>query len=67
MTEHLKADLLRRRREELGLQAAPAAPSQQLLRLGVLLGAAPLALVLLLGLFFQETLDLSPRVAVKVI
>ena len=52
MTEHLKADLLRRRREELGLQAAPAAPSQQLLRRGVLLGAAPLALVFLLGLFF---------------
>ena len=52
MTEHLKADLLRRRREELGLQAAPAAPSQQLLRRGVLLGAAPLVLVLLLGMFF---------------
>ena len=52
MTEHLKADLLRRRREELGLQAAPVVPSQQLLRRGVLLGAAPLALVLLLGLFF---------------
>ena len=52
MTEHLKADLLRRRREELGLQAVPAAPSQQLLRRGVLFGAAPLVLVLLLGLFF---------------
>ena len=52
MTEHLKADLLRRRREELGLQAAPAAPSQQLLRRGVLLGVAPLVLVLFLGLFF---------------
>ena len=52
MTEHLKADLLRRRREELGLQAAPAAPSQQLLRRGVLLGIAPLVLVLLLGMFF---------------
>ena len=52
MTEHLKADLLRRRREELGLQDRPAAPSQQLLRRGVLLGAAPLVLVLLLGAFF---------------
>jgi len=52
MTEHLKADLLRRRREQLGLKAAPTAPSQQLLRRGVLLGVAPLVLVLLLGLFF---------------
>jgi len=52
MTEHLKADLLRRRREELGLQVAPSAPSQQLLRRGVLLGVAPLVLVLFLGLFF---------------
>ena len=52
MTEHLKADLLRRRREQLGLKAAPTAPSPQLLRRGVLLGVAPLVLVLLLGLFF---------------
>ena len=53
MTEHLKADLLRRRREELGLQAAaPALPSPQLWRRGVLFGATPLVLVLFLGVFF---------------
>ena len=54
MTEHLKADLLRRRREELGLQDRSAAPSQQLLRRGVLFGATPLVVVLLLGLFFWQ-------------
>ena len=34
------------------MQTVPTAPSQQLLRRGVLLGVAPLALVLFLGLFF---------------
>ena len=49
MAEHLQVDLLRQRREELGLSPKPLVSPKQLLTKGAAYGLVPLAVVLLVG------------------
>ncbi len=56
MAEHLQVDLLRQRREELGLSPKPLVSPRQLLTKGAAYGLVPLAVVLLVGagLFWRQ-------------
>ena len=58
MAEHLQVDLLRQRREELGLSPKPLVSPKQLLTKGAAYGLLPLAVVLLvgIGMFWREQL-----------
>ncbi len=58
MAEHLQVDLLRQRREELGLSPKPLVSPRQLLTKGAAYGLVPLALVVLvgIGMFWREQL-----------
>ena len=58
MAEHLQVDLLRQRREEVGLSPKPLVSPRQLLTKGAAYGLVPLALVVLvgIGMFWREQL-----------